>query len=102
MSDTRKRVFLTVGGFGLGVVGLVASTLVIAGIGALVWWLGVASSGTAGAGDLTRQRNSARNITQWSTTFSGVLVETDMPFLVSSSPIKLYSSVPQLDAPAGP
>ncbi|MEV6833546.1 hypothetical protein AB0N17_03280 [Streptomyces sp. NPDC051133] len=34
-------------------------------------------------------------------TTSGVLVETDQPFLVSSQPIKVYSSVPQLDAPAG-
>ena len=33
-------------------------------------------------------------------TSTGVLVETDMPFLVSSAPIKIYSSVPQLDAPA--
>lgn len=34
-------------------------------------------------------------------TTSGVLVETDQPFLVSSQPIKLYADVPQLDAPAG-
>lgn len=30
----------------------------------------------------------------------GTLVETDQPFLVSSSPIKIYANVPQLDAPA--
>lgn len=35
-------------------------------------------------------------------TTSGVLVETDQPFLVSTQPIKLYASVPQLDAPAKP
>jgi hypothetical protein len=34
-------------------------------------------------------------------TTTGTLVETDQPFLVSSQPIKIYSSVPQLDAPAG-
>jgi hypothetical protein len=33
-------------------------------------------------------------------TTGGTLVETDQPFLVSSQPIKIYSSVPQLDAPA--
>lgn len=34
-------------------------------------------------------------------TTTGTLVETDQPFLVSSQPIKIYSSVPQLDASAG-
>lgn len=33
-------------------------------------------------------------------TTSGSLVETDQPFMVSSQPIKIYASVPQLDAPA--
>jgi hypothetical protein len=33
-------------------------------------------------------------------TTTGTLVETDQPFLVSSQPIKIYSSVPQLDATA--
>lgn len=33
-------------------------------------------------------------------TASGVLVETNQPWVVSSQPIKLYASVPQLDAPA--
>lgn len=33
-------------------------------------------------------------------TSTGTLVETDQPFLVSSAPIAIYSSVPQLDAPA--
>jgi hypothetical protein len=33
-------------------------------------------------------------------TTTGTLVETDQPFLVSSAPISVYSSVPQLDAPA--
>lgn len=32
-------------------------------------------------------------------TSSGVLVETDQPFLVSSAPISIYANVPQLDAP---
>lgn len=31
-------------------------------------------------------------------TVNGTLVETDQPFLVSSAPIKIYASVPQLDA----
>lgn len=33
-------------------------------------------------------------------TTSGVLAETDLPFLVSSAPIPVYASAPQLDAPA--
>ena len=33
-------------------------------------------------------------------TTNGTLIETDQPFVVSSAPIKLYASVPQLDAPA--
>jgi len=33
-------------------------------------------------------------------TTTGTLIETDQPFVVSSAPIKLYASVPQLDAPA--
>ena len=33
-------------------------------------------------------------------TSTGTLVETDEPFVVSSAPIAIYSSVPQLDAPA--
>lgn len=33
-------------------------------------------------------------------TATGTLIETDQPFVVSSAPIKLYASVPQLDAPA--
>jgi hypothetical protein len=32
-------------------------------------------------------------------TTNGTLVETDQPFLVSSAPISIYASVPQLDAP---
>lgn len=35
-------------------------------------------------------------------TTNGTLVETDQPFLVSSAPIKVYSDVPELDAPAKP
>jgi len=33
-------------------------------------------------------------------TSTGILVETDQPVLVSSAPISIYASVPQLDAPA--
>lgn len=35
-------------------------------------------------------------------TTTGTLVETNQPWVVSSSPIKLYASAPQLDAPAKP
>lgn len=33
-------------------------------------------------------------------TSSGTLVETDQPFLVSSAPVPVFASAPQLDAPA--
>lgn len=33
-------------------------------------------------------------------TVNGTLVETDQPWVVSSTPIRLYASAPQLDAPA--
>lgn len=32
-------------------------------------------------------------------TTTGTLIETDLPFLVSSAPVKTYASAPQLDAP---
>lgn len=35
-------------------------------------------------------------------TSTGVLVETTLPWISSNAPIKLYASVPQLDAPANP
>lgn len=35
-------------------------------------------------------------------TSAGTLAETDLPFLVSSAPISVYASAPQLDAPAKP
>lgn len=35
-------------------------------------------------------------------TSTGVLVETTLPWISSNQPIKLYGSVPQLDAPAAP
>lgn len=33
-------------------------------------------------------------------TSNGTLVETDQPFLVSSSPVPVFASAAQLDAPA--
>lgn len=33
-------------------------------------------------------------------TSNGTLVETDQPFLVSSAPVAVYASAPQLDVPA--
>ncbi len=33
-------------------------------------------------------------------TVNGTLIETDQPWMVSSQPIKIYSDVPNLDAPA--
>lgn len=35
-------------------------------------------------------------------TTTGTLVETNQPWVMSSTPIKLYASVPQLDAPVAP
>lgn len=40
------------------------------GIVALVWWLSVAASGTAGSGNVTRDQNSAANRERWSATYN--------------------------------
>jgi hypothetical protein len=37
---------------------------------ALIWWLGVFSSGTAGAGNLTRDQNSSQNREYWSAKYN--------------------------------
>ena len=71
MTDARKRVGIAVGGITLGAVGITLIVLFVAALGALIWWLGVQTSGTAGAGNVTKDRNSSQNIEHWSTTFNG-------------------------------
>lgn len=44
--------------------------LFICGLAALLWWLGVFTSGVKGAGDVTRDQNNAKNREHWSQTFN--------------------------------
>jgi hypothetical protein len=59
-------------GTGIILIGSVALVVIVSTVAALAWWLGVFTSGTKGAGDITRQRNSAANIAHWSATFNGL------------------------------
>lgn len=52
-----------------GIAALLA-VLAVCAIGALVWWLGVFSSGTAGAGNLHKDQQSAQNRERWSATYN--------------------------------
>lgn len=40
------------------------------GVAALIWWLSVATSGTAGSGNVTRDQNNATNREHWSATYN--------------------------------
>jgi hypothetical protein len=66
---TRGALAATGGGISaVAVTGLVIGAC--AAIGALVWWLGVFTSGTAGAGNVTKDQNSSQNRERWSATYS--------------------------------
>lgn len=51
----------------LALLGVLATFSIVA----LIWWLSVASSGTAGSGNVTRDQNSAKNREHWSATYNG-------------------------------
>ena len=57
-------------GTGLAFIAVVVGGLFICVVGAIFWWLSVATSGAKGTGDLTRQRNSAGNRAHWSAVFN--------------------------------
>ena len=49
---------------------LLLGVTALAGIGALIWWLGVSTSGIRGAGNVQRDQNNAANREHWSATFN--------------------------------
>ncbi|MDJ0342196.1 hypothetical protein QMK19_03220 [Streptomyces sp. H10-C2] len=58
-------------GFGLGALILIATVLVVALVGALIWAIGVFSSDTAGTGNVHKDQQSAQNREHWSATYNG-------------------------------
>ncbi|MHB9857676.1 hypothetical protein [Streptomyces sp. YIM S03343] len=57
-------------GFSLSAIAITCTVLFICGLSALLWWLGVFTSGIKGAGDVHRDQNNAKNREHWSATFN--------------------------------
>lgn len=69
---SRREAREAAAGTSLAFIAAVGAGLFICVVGAIFWWLSVATSGAKGTGDLTRQRNSAGNRAHWSSTFNGL------------------------------
>lgn len=74
--NTRTRTALADGartaGLGLaGYLGVALTIVAIAGLCAFGWWISVLVSGPKGAGDVTKDQNSAQNREYWSAKFNG-------------------------------
>ncbi|MEV6833547.1 hypothetical protein AB0N17_03285 [Streptomyces sp. NPDC051133] len=67
---SRRDVGDAATGFSLSAVAITLSVLFVCGLAALLWWLGVFTSGIKGAGDVTRDQNDAKNREHWSATFN--------------------------------
>jgi hypothetical protein len=59
-------------GASLVLIGAIALVVVAFIVGALVWWLGVSTSGTKGAGDEQKQQNSVTNRVFWQGEFNSL------------------------------
>lgn len=71
--ETRSRTRQAVETAGWSIaayLGVLAAVIALAGVGALVWWLGVATSSIRGNGNVTRDQNTAANREHWSATFN--------------------------------
>lgn len=68
---TRRDVGDAAVGLSAGTVITTIVVLIVCGIAALLWWLGVFTSGIKGAGDVHRDQNNAQNREHWSATFNG-------------------------------
>lgn len=66
MEDRKK---ITLGGISILVL-IPLAIVACAALGAFVWWLGVASSGTAGSGNITKDQNSSQNRERWSAQYA--------------------------------
>jgi hypothetical protein len=67
---SRRDVGDAATGLGAGAVITTTVVLFVCGLAALLWWLGVFTSGIKGAGDVTRDQNDATNREHWSATFN--------------------------------
>jgi hypothetical protein len=67
---TRRDVGDAATGFSAGAVITTAVVLFVCALAALLWWLGVFTSGVKGAGDVRRDQNDAKNREHWSATFN--------------------------------
>lgn len=67
---TRREASEGAQGIGIGAVVAVVLVLICCSIAALLWWLGVFTSGIKGSGDVYRDQNKAGNREHWSQTFN--------------------------------
>lgn len=67
---SRRDVGDAATGFSLAAVAITCSVLFVCGLAALLWWLGVFTSGIKGSGDVHRDQNDAQNREHWSQTFN--------------------------------
>jgi hypothetical protein len=67
---SRRDVGDAATGFSLSAVAVTLTVLFVCGLAALLWWLGVFTSGIKGNGDITRDQNDAKNREHWSQTFN--------------------------------
>lgn len=68
---SRRDVGDTAVGLSVGAVLTTIVVLFVCGLSALLWWLGVFTSGIKGNGDVHRDQNDAKNREHWSATFNG-------------------------------
>ena len=66
---SRRDVGDAATGFSLSAVAVTLTVLFVCGLAALLWWLGVFTSGIKG-GDVHRDQNDAKNREHWSATFN--------------------------------
>ncbi len=66
---SRRDIGDTATGLSVGAVITTIVVLFVCALAALLWWLGVFTSGIKGAGDVTRDQNNAKNREHWSQTF---------------------------------
>lgn len=67
---SRRDVGDAATGLSLSAVAVTLTVLFVCGLAALLWWLGVFTSGIKGAGDVHRDQNDAKNREHWSATFN--------------------------------
>lgn len=68
---SRRDVGDAATGFGLSAIAVTCTVLFVCALAALLWWLGVFTSGIKGSGDVHRDQNDAKNREHWSATFNG-------------------------------